>query len=232
MVRIGAWSGRWHGIGVLTLATEDDGQIPQFGHVERFEDLALIGGAIAVEGEGRVVFSQILVGERQAGTDGDLCADDAITAEEALGEHVHRSSFAVSNAFSPSEQLANDGLDGASAHESEAVTSVGGDDVVFFGNGVLDAGCYRFLAGGQMAETSDLLLFVESICCHLHSPVVSALELVRPVSRGVSYRMVTISQYICLSSFFVVARVYGGGSNSYVSKLSSESLTSNGFSSS
>lgn len=44
--------------------------------------------------------------------------------------------------------------------------------------------------------------------------------------------MVTISQYICLSSFFVVARVYGGGSNSYVSKLSSDSLTSKGFSSS
>jgi len=178
---------------VLTLASEDDREVPQFGHVECLKDLALVGGAIAVEGEGRVVFSQVLVCKRQTGADGDLCAYDAIAAEEALGEHVHRSSFAVRNAFSPSEKFADDGSDGAASHQSEAVTSVGRDDVVFFGDGVLDACCYCFLAGGQMAETADLLLFVESVCCHFHSPVISVSELVLKVSPRVSYRMETIS---------------------------------------
>jgi hypothetical protein len=42
----------------------------------------------------------------------------------------------------------------------------------------------------------------------------------------------TMSWYICLSSCLVVCSVYGGGSSSYVSKLSSESLTVKGLSSS
>lgn len=178
---------------MLTLASEDDRKVPQFGHVERLKNLALVGGAIAVEGEGRVVFSQVLVCKGQTGADGDLCANDTVAAVEALGEHVHRSSFAVRDAFSPSEKFADDGSDGAASHQSEAVTSVGRDDVVFFGDGVLDACCYCFLAGGQMAETADLLLLVESVCCHFHPSIVTVSELVLNVSPGVSYRMETIS---------------------------------------
>lgn len=45
------------------------------------------------------------------------------------------------------------------------------------------------------------------------------------------YLTTTMSLYICLSSFFVTSRLYGGGSSSYVSKDSSFSRTVKGSSS-
>ena len=37
---------------MVVLADQYDRQLPERGHVERFEELALVGGAIAVEVEG------------------------------------------------------------------------------------------------------------------------------------------------------------------------------------
>ena len=157
--------------GRRTLAAEENGQVPQLGHVEGFEDLALVGCAVAVEGDRGVGLAGVLLREGEAGADGDLGTDDAVAAEEALCEHVHGPALAVGNAFSPSEQLANDGLDGSAAHQGEAVAAVGGDDGVFLGDGVLDARGYGLLACGQMAETSDLLLLVEPVGGHFHTSV-------------------------------------------------------------
>lgn len=54
----------------------------------------------------------------------------------------------------------------------------------------------------------------------------------RPARRhGGIYLTTTMSLYICLSSFFVTWRLYGGGSSSYVSKDSSLSRTLKGSSS-
>lgn len=52
-----------------------------------------------------------------------------------------------------------------------------------------------------------------------------------PGEGGGIYLTTTMSLYICLSSFFVTWRLYGGGSSSYVSKDSSLSLTLKGSSS-
>ena len=82
---------------------------------------------------------------------------------------MHGASLAVSNTFSATEQFANDGFDGSAAHESEAVAAVGGDDVVFFGEGVFDTDGNGFLSGGEMAETADFLLLVESVGGHFHT---------------------------------------------------------------
>ena len=40
------------------------------------------------------------------------------------------------------------------------MTPVGGNNVIFFGDGVFDAGGDGFLSGGEMAESSDQFLFV------------------------------------------------------------------------
>lgn len=73
------------------------------------------------------------------------------------------------------------------------MTSVGGDDGIFFGEGVFDASGDGFLAGGEMAETSDFLFLVESIGGHFHSSVSINLGLEYARSKCRSYLMATMS---------------------------------------
>lgn len=87
-------------MGALTFTSEEDGEVPEFGHVECFEDLALIAGSVSVEADGRVVVVLVLVGECNSRPDGYLSADYTIAAVETFGKHVHRSTFSVGDSFS------------------------------------------------------------------------------------------------------------------------------------
>jgi hypothetical protein len=131
--------------------------------------LSLIASPITIQRNSRILVPIILVSERQSRANRNLSTDDAIAAVEALGEHVHGAALAVGDAFAAAEQLADDGLDGAAAHEREAVAAVGGDDVVLLCQGVLDADGDSFLTGREVAEAADLLLFVESVGGHFHT---------------------------------------------------------------
>ena len=152
-----------------TFATEQDGQIPQLRHVERLKHLPLIACAISIQADRRVLVVVVLIRKRDARAHGNLGPDNAIPAVEALGEHVHGAALAVRDTLAPPQQLADDGLDGAAAHQREAVAAVGGDDVVFLGDGVLDAGGDGFLARREVAEAADLLFFVEAVGGHFHA---------------------------------------------------------------
>lgn len=122
--------------------------------------MALIAGTVSVEADCGVGIVLVLIGECNARTYRYLSADYTIAAVETFCKHMHRSTLSVGNAFSSAKQLADDLFDGSAAHKGKAVTSVSGDDVVFFGYSVLNACRNGFLAGGKMAETSDLFLFV------------------------------------------------------------------------
>ena len=166
----GAVGGSAHAV-LVVLAAEDDGELPQAGHVVGLEDLALVGRSVAVEGEGHLLLALVLLGEGDAGTDGHLGADDTVAAVEAGREHVHGAALSVGDTLPPAEQLTDDALDGAAAHHGEAVAAVGGDEVVGALNGVLDTDGDGLLADGKMAETADLLLLVEPVGGHLHAAV-------------------------------------------------------------
>jgi hypothetical protein len=60
---------------------------------------------------------------------------------------VHRTTLAISNTLSATQQFADDRLDGSTTHQSETVASVGGDDIVFLGERVFDADGDGFLTG-------------------------------------------------------------------------------------
>jgi hypothetical protein len=75
----------------------------------------------------------------------------------------------MGNTMTATEEFTDDGTDSTAAHKSEAMTTVGRDDIVFFSEGVFDSDGESFLAGGEMAETADLLLLVESVCSHFHA---------------------------------------------------------------
>jgi hypothetical protein len=133
--------------------------------------LPLVAGTVSVEGNNTVILASVLVCERNASTNGYLSAHDTVATVEVLRKHVHRSTLSVGNSLSSSQQFTNDGLDGCSTHQSEAVASVGGDDAVFLGDSVLDAYSDSFLTGGEMAETADLLFLVKSVGGHFHTSV-------------------------------------------------------------
>ena len=80
----------------VVLYDEDDRQEPARRHVEAFGDLALVGGAVAHEGDADLFLAAIGVGEGEARPDGDLRADNAMAAiKPASGEHVHGAALAA-----------------------------------------------------------------------------------------------------------------------------------------
>ena len=106
--------GRW--IGNLTFAAEDNGQIPELGHVESFKDLALVACPVTVQAQCGVIFVVVLVCKRNPSPHWDLSAHNTVSSVETFGEHVHRAAFAIGNTFSPAQQLANDALDRSASH--------------------------------------------------------------------------------------------------------------------
>lgn len=152
----------------LTLTAEEGGEVPELGHVEGLKDLALVAGAITVEDDAGVLSSLVLVGKGETSTDGDLGADDTVATVEALGEHVHGTALSVGDTLTSTKKLTNDGSHGATTHQGEAVASVGGDDIVLLGDGMLDTNSNGLLSGRQVTETSNLLLLVQTIGRHLH----------------------------------------------------------------
>jgi hypothetical protein len=152
----------------LTLTTEKGRKVPELGHVESLKDLTLVASTITVEDDGSVLVAVVLVSKGKAGADGDLSTDDTVTAVEALGEHVHGTTLTVGDTLTTAEQLSNDGSDRGATHQSVAVASVGSDDIVLLGDGMLNTNGNSLLSGGQMAETTDLLLLVQTIGRHLH----------------------------------------------------------------
>lgn len=108
------------------------------------------------------------MGKGQASADRDLGADNTVATVKALGEHVHGAALSVGDTLTAAEKLADNGSDRAATHHGETVASVGSDDVVLLGDGMLDTNSNGLLTGRQVAETADLLLLVQAIGSHLH----------------------------------------------------------------
>lgn len=152
----------------LTLAAKEGRQVPELGHVVSLEDLTLVAGTITVEDDAGILSSLVLVGKSKTSTDRNLSTDDTIATIETLGEHVHGTALAVGNTLTSAKKLANDGLDSSTTHQCETVASVGSDNVVLLGNGMFNTNSDGFLSSRQVAETSNLLLLVQTIGRHLH----------------------------------------------------------------
>ena len=104
-----------------------------------------------------MVVAAIAVGERQAGSERNLGADDAVTAVEVLlhGEHVHRAALALGIASAAAGQLRHDALGIHAAGQHVAMIAIAGDDLIARLDRHLHADDYRLLADIEVAEAAD-----------------------------------------------------------------------------
>lgn len=131
----------------------------------------MVGRTITIQGESGVLASEVLHGEPNTRTDRHLGTDDTVSTEETLAEHVHGTSLAEGDTLSSPKELAYDGLDRGTTHKREAVAAVGSDNLVVGGDSMFNTGSNGLLPRRKMAETTDLLFFVELVGGHLHSSV-------------------------------------------------------------
>jgi hypothetical protein len=95
--------------------------------------LTLVAGSITVQRNSCVLVSIVLMCESKTSTNWNLSSNNTVSTVEALGEHVHRPSLAIGNTLSATKKFTYDGFHRSTTHESETVTSVGGNEIVFFG---------------------------------------------------------------------------------------------------
>ena len=117
-------------------------------HVERLEDLALVGRAVTVHGERRVLFARVLLREGETGAKRYLRTDDTVAALEGLGEDVHGTTLSLRHSAYAAQELANEALDVATAEHDERVGAVRGDDVVIERRRRVDTDGDSFLQAG------------------------------------------------------------------------------------
>ena len=139
-----ALSRRAHAV-LVVFADEDDGKVPQLGHVVGLKDLTLVACTITIEGEAGSILAKVLLSESETGTNWYLRADDTVTAEESRREDVHRTTLAARHAVLATEELSKNTLDGTATEDGEGVAAVRGDDQVLRRNGSLETDRNSFL---------------------------------------------------------------------------------------
>ncbi len=134
------------------------GQLPERGHVERLVEGAVVDRGLAEVADRHLVGVAVLGGERHAGRERDVPADDAVPAEEPERgvEEVHRAALAPAAARGLAEQLGHDGARADPARQRVAVLAVGAGDVVVRAQGREAADRDRLLPDVEVAEAADL----------------------------------------------------------------------------
>jgi hypothetical protein len=115
---------------------------------------ALVGGAVAEEGDRDGVAAQVLVGPRRADGDRDAAADDAVRAEDPEAEvhGVHGAALAAAEAVDLAEELGHHRVDVGALGQQVAVAAVGGGDAVVLAQGLADADRGALLADVEVDE--------------------------------------------------------------------------------
>src|SRR5699024_7457008 len=145
---------------VVVLAYEDDGQLPDGGHVERLVEGALVRGAVTEEADADLIRAAYLGGEARARGDAVSRADDAVGAEDALVpvRDVHGAALALAVACLPAEELSHHEVEVATLGNDVAVAPVRAGDEVVVAQAFADGGRYRLLAQVQVDEAGYLAL--------------------------------------------------------------------------
>lgn len=152
----------------VVLHHEHDGELPQRCHVEAFEELAIITGAVAKERYCDIIailledLAAVLGGESGTGGDWDALADKGEAADEVAlaGEHVHGAALATTASSGLPEKLRHDGTGRDALAKSVDVIPVGADDCVASREEPNEASGDRFLAVVEVDKAKHLAAVV------------------------------------------------------------------------
>lgn len=122
------------GLGVaVVLDDEDAGQLPDAGELDALVEDALVGAAVADEGDRDLSGAAVLGRQRRADGEGHAARGDAVGAEQAgpdVGD-VHRAALAAAQAVAAAEDLQHHAGEVAALGDRVAVAAVrAGDEVV------------------------------------------------------------------------------------------------------
>ena len=117
--------GRFHSLACKRLSTSvGRSTIFSAHHVERLEDLTLVGGTIAIQAECDGILLLILVRESDACTHWYLRAHDTVPAKEGGGEDMHGATFTMRHACLTTQQLSYYSFDGATSENGEGMAAI------------------------------------------------------------------------------------------------------------
>ena len=152
-----------HGV-MIVLDDIEHRELPQRRHVEALIDLALIGRALAEEGERRrEALPRYLLAKASPVPSGAGAPTMPWPPIEILlhREHVHRAALALGIAMAASGEFGHHALGVHARGEHVAVIAIGGDDLVARLDRHLHADDDRLLADIEMAEAADIAHAVE-----------------------------------------------------------------------
>lgn len=149
----GAIGSSSHSVTVV-LANKDSREIPEFSHVVGLKDLTLVRGTVTIEGKGGSVMTKIFLGKGNTSTQGNLGANNTVTAKEVWGKHVHGTTFACRDTGLASKKLGQDGGNGGATHVGETVATVGSDDLVLLSQRGLHTDGNGFLLSHKVQLTN------------------------------------------------------------------------------
>mmetsp|Transcript_230 Transcript_230/g.496 ORF Transcript_230/g.496 Transcript_230/m.496 type:complete len:206 (+) Transcript_230:860-1477(+) len=157
---------------MIVLADKQAWQIPQCRHIESFKDLSLVRSTIPVHGDADASIVQILMGQCQPCSNGNLSSHNALPSIKValLAVHVHGASFTLGCPRVLPHELSNHTVHSPTAGQIKCVVSVRCDDRIILGDASLHTNGNRLLTIVQMTEPTNLLRFVQHIRCNLHAP--------------------------------------------------------------
>ncbi|MEH3076389.1 MAG: hypothetical protein PGN11_06865, partial [Quadrisphaera sp.] len=143
---------------LVVLAEEDHRQVPHAGHVHRLVEAALVGGAVAEEGQGDAAVAQHLARQRGTGGDRDGGADDAGLPQAADVEvgQVQRPALPAADAGALAHQLGHERAQGRALADRVAVAAVVAGHVVVVAERHRGADHLGLLADARVHRAGDL----------------------------------------------------------------------------
>ena len=156
---------------VVVLADEDNGELPDRGHVQRLMESALVGGAVAEEAGTDLIGAADLGGQARADRDVVARAHDAVGAQDAQVSirNVHRAALALAVAGVAAEELGHHEIQIAALGDDVAVATVGRRDEVIIPQALAHRRSDRFLTQIQVGKAVDLALGEQILGCRLES---------------------------------------------------------------
>lgn len=156
---------------MIILTNQNYRQIPERGHIERLEQLALICRTVAVKSKGHGPLLRVLLSESQATSQRYLSSHYSMAAikSSVLLIEMHRAPFSFGAPSSAAHELGECLQKSSPTADEGAVIPISGDNSVLLGDCSLHSNSHGFLTIVEMAKSSNQFGFIKRVGSDLHA---------------------------------------------------------------